>query len=70
LMIYYSFKFIEASRSSIVQSLKGIVVLAGSWIYFGTLPLKHQIIGGGLTVIGVLIMTLAQAKILRFTKKG
>jgi drug/metabolite transporter (DMT)-like permease len=70
LMIYYSFKFIEASRSSIVQSLKGIVVLAGSWIYFGTLPLKHQIIGGGLTVIGVLIMTLARAQILRFVKKG
>ena len=62
LMIYYSFKFIEASRSSIVQSLKGIVVLGGAWIYFGTLPLKHQIIGGLLTVAGVLIMTLAKTR--------
>ncbi|HPT30487.1 MAG TPA: DMT family transporter [Prolixibacteraceae bacterium] len=61
LMIYYSFKFIEASRSSIVQSTKGIVVMGGVWIYFGTLPLKHQIIGGLLTVAGVLIMTLAKA---------
>lgn len=63
LMIYYSFKFIEASRSSIVQSLKGIVVLAGAWLYLGKLPLKHQIIGGLLTVLGVLVMTLAQAKL-------
>jgi drug/metabolite transporter (DMT)-like permease len=61
LMIYYSFKFIEASRSSIVQSLKGIVVMGGVWIYFGTLPLRHQIIGGLLTVAGVLIMTLVKA---------
>jgi drug/metabolite transporter (DMT)-like permease len=63
LMVYYSFKFIEASRSSIVQSLKGIVVLAGAWLYFGTLPLPHQILGGLLTVAGVLVMTLARARL-------
>ena len=70
LMIYYSFKFIEASRSSIVQSLKGIVVLFGSWLYFGTLPLPHQLWGGFLTVIGVLVMTLAQARFLVSGKNG
>jgi drug/metabolite transporter (DMT)-like permease len=61
LMVYYSFKFIEASRSSIIQSLKGIVVLAGAWLYFGTLPLPHQVLGGLFTVAGVLVMTLARA---------
>lgn len=70
LMIYYSFRYIEASRSSIVQSLKGIVVLAGAWLYFGTLPLPHQVWGGILTVAGVLIMTLAQARLLRFRPKN
>lgn len=70
LMIYYSFKYIEASRSSIVQSLKGIVVLIGAWLYFGTFPLPHQIWGGLLTVAGVLVMTLAQARLLRFGKKA
>lgn len=64
LMIYYSFKFIEASRSSIIQSLKGIIVLAGAWLYFGTLPVPYQIAGGLLTVAGVLVMTLAQARLL------
>jgi drug/metabolite transporter (DMT)-like permease len=68
LTIYYSFQFIEASRSSIVQSLKGIVVLIGAYLYFGTLPLPHQLLGGLLTVVGVLIMSLAQARILRFRR--
>lgn len=62
LLIYYSFKFLEASRSSIIQCLKGIIVLIGAWLYFGTLPLPHQIWGGLLTVAGVLVMTLVQAK--------
>lgn len=68
LTIYYSFQFIEASRSSIVQSLKGIVVLIGAYLYFGTLPLPHQLLGGLLTVIGVLVMSLAQARILLFKR--
>ena len=69
LTIYYSFQYIEASRSSIVQSLKGIVVLVGAWLYFQTLPLPHQLWGGLLTVAGVLVMTLAQANILRLGKR-
>ncbi len=66
LAIYYSFQYMEASRSSIIQSLKGIVVLVGAYLYFGTLPLPHQLLGGLLTVAGVLVMSLAQARMLRF----
>jgi len=67
LTVYYSFHYIEASRSSIVQSLKGIFVLTGAWLFFHTFPAKHQLIGGMITVIGILIMTLAQAGL--FMKK-
>jgi len=67
LTVYYSFHYIEASRSSIVQSLKEIFVLIGSWLFFHTFPAKHQLIGGMITVAGILIMTLAQAGI--FKKK-
>ncbi|SHF06327.1 EamA-like transporter family protein [Mariniphaga anaerophila] len=65
LTVYYSFSFLPASKSSVVQSLKGIFVLVGAYLFFGTLPLKHQLIGGFLTVGGVLIMTLAQAGVFR-----
>jgi len=61
LTAYYSYKHIEASRSSVVQSLKGIFVLIVAFIAFGTLPLPHQLAGGIITVVGVLIMALAQA---------
>jgi drug/metabolite transporter (DMT)-like permease len=66
LTAYYSYKHIEASRSSIVQSLKGIFVLLVAFIVFGTLPLPHQLLGGIITVAGVLIMALAQAGLLKY----
>ncbi|MFW6289731.1 MAG: DMT family transporter [Mariniphaga sp.] len=61
LALYYSFHYIEASRSSVVQSLKGIFVLIGAFLFFGTLPLPHQLVGGAITIAGVLVMTLARA---------
>ena len=68
LTIYYSFQYIEASRSSIVQSLKGIFVLIGAYFVFKSFPVPHQFVGGMLTVFGVLIMTLAQARVFKRSK--
>ena len=70
LTIYYSFQYIEASRSSIVQSLKGIFVLIGAYFVFKSFPLPHQFVGGMITVIGVLIMTLGQSGVFKRFKKG
>jgi drug/metabolite transporter (DMT)-like permease len=67
LTVYYSYNYIEASRSAIVQSLKGIFVLIGAFLVFKTFPATHQFIGGMITVVGVLIMTLAQGG---YFKKG
>jgi drug/metabolite transporter (DMT)-like permease len=69
LTAYYSYKHIEASRSSIVQSLKGIFVLLVAFVAFGTFPLPHQLAGGIITVAGVLIMALAQAGYFALTSK-
>ncbi len=62
--VYYSYTYLEASRSAIVQSLKGIFVLVGAYLFFHTFPARHQLIGGILTVIGVMVMTFAQAGII------
>ena len=70
LLIYYSFKYIDASKSAIIQSLKGIFVLIGAFFMFQTFPLTHQILGGLLTVAGVLIMTLVQANIIGIKKRN
>uniref|UniRef100_UPI00321621EC DMT family transporter n=1 Tax=uncultured Draconibacterium sp. TaxID=1573823 RepID=UPI00321621EC len=68
LTVYYSFNYIEASRSAIVQSLKGIFVLIGAFLVFNTFPATHQFIGGMITVLGVMVMTLAQAGFLKKKK--
>jgi len=64
LTVYYSYHYIEASRSAIVQSLKGIFVLTGAYLFFGTFPHPHQLAGGFLTIAGILLMTISQAKII------
>jgi len=61
LFLYYSYQYIDASRSSIIQSLKGIFVLTIAWLYFGNLPLPIQLLGGGIMIFGVIVMTLTQA---------
>jgi drug/metabolite transporter (DMT)-like permease len=63
--LYYSYRYIEASRSSIVQSLKGIFVLVIAYFYFGNFPLNIQLIGGGITIGGIIVMTLAQGRLLK-----
>ncbi len=68
LAIYSSFKYMEASKSSVVQSLKGIFVLIGAWLLFGTLPLPHQMVGGLITVAGVAIMSMAEAGIFKWRR--
>jgi len=60
LSFYYSYRYIAASRSSIIQSLKGIFVLTIAYLYFGNLPLIIQIAGGAITISGVIIMTLTK----------
>ncbi len=69
LLIYYSFHYIEVSKSSIVQSTKVVFVLIGSVLYFGTFPLVHQLVGGLLTLIGVLLISAAKLPMFTLKKK-
>jgi drug/metabolite transporter (DMT)-like permease len=54
---YSALQYIEASRASIIQSSKGILVLLGALIYFGIFPLSYQVIGGAVTILGVILIT-------------
>ena len=68
LSFFYSYKYIAASRSSIIQSLKGIFVLIIAYFFFGNFPLAIQLWGGGITIAGVVVMTMAQAGMIRLKK--
>jgi len=60
LLVYKAYQYIEASRGTIIQSTKGLMIIPVAFIYFGTLPLPHQIAGGIIAMIGVVIIGLGQ----------
>lgn len=60
LLVYKAFQYIEASRGTIIQSAKGLIIIPVAYIYFGTLPQPHQIAGGIISMIGVVIIGLGQ----------
>jgi drug/metabolite transporter (DMT)-like permease len=57
---YSALKYLEASRSAIIQSTTALFVLAGAYIYFGKFPLGYQVAGGILTIAGPLILVLGK----------
>jgi drug/metabolite transporter (DMT)-like permease len=53
---YTALKYIEASRAAIIQSTTSLFVVLGVFLYFGRLPLAYQIVGGMLTIGGVVLL--------------
>ncbi len=64
---YNALKYIEISKKAILSSSRGLFVLIGAYIYFGKLPLSYQIIGGLITIAGVVFITFG--KMLSKSKK-
>lgn len=54
---YSALRFIEASRTMIIQSTRSLFVLIGSMIYLSILPEMLQLIGGLITILGVIVLT-------------
>lgn len=60
---YSALRFIEASRTMIIQSTRSLFVLAGSAIYLSILPEMLQLAGGLTTIIGVIVITVGKLKV-------
>lgn len=56
--MYHALKRIEASRVSILLSLQSIIVLIATFFVFNKLPMIHQIIGGVIAIIGVILVSI------------
>jgi drug/metabolite transporter (DMT)-like permease len=63
---YSALLYIEASRTMIIQATRSLFVLVGSMIYLSILPEMLQLIGGIITIIGVIILTIGK---IRFKRK-
>lgn len=57
---YSALKYIEASRSAIIQSTTALFVLFGAYLAFGRFPLGYQLVGGILTIAGPMWMILTK----------
>lgn len=57
IMSYYALQYIPVSRSILIQSVKSFMILIVAYFLLYLLPLPIQIIGGILTVFGVIIIT-------------
>ncbi len=64
---YYALKYIDASKASILGSAKSLMVMFTTYLFFGMLPMNHQILGGMLTIIGIIVITYGK-KLLRDKK--
>ena len=64
---YSALRFIEASRTMIIQATRSLFVLIGSMIYLSILPEMLQLTGGLITIAGVIILTWGK---IRYNKKA
>ena len=62
---YISLKYIEVSRQAMLGSTKSLFVLFGAYLYFDKIPVDYQIIGGILTIFGVLLISFGKLRLWR-----
>ncbi|WP_456463235.1 DMT family transporter [Lutibacter sp.] len=62
---YLALQYIPLSRKAVITSTKGLFVLLGSYLYFGQFPKIIALIGGLVTIIGVLLISFGKYKEIR-----
>jgi drug/metabolite transporter (DMT)-like permease len=58
---YQALKLIEATKTSLIISTKGVWTLVLAWIFLDLFPTGMQLLGGLLTLVGVWLITLNRA---------
>ncbi|MBN1251343.1 MAG: DMT family transporter [Bacteroidales bacterium] len=65
---YYSLKYIEASLSNVILSTKSLFIIIGAYFFFNLMISQTQLIGGLISVFGIVIISLGK-KIWKTKKK-
>ena len=55
---YKSLQYIQAFKTSIIISTKGIFALISAWIFLHLVPLNTEIIGGIISILGVVLVSI------------
>ncbi len=59
---YLALQYIPLSRKAIIGSTRGVFVLIGAYLYFGNFPGTITLIGGFISIIGVLLIGIGKLK--------
>ena len=57
ILAYQALKLIEATKTSLIISTKGVWTLLLAWVFLGVFPTGVQLAGGMLTLVGVWLIT-------------
>lgn len=57
---YNALKYLEASKSAIIQSTTAMFVLISAYLAFGRFPLAHQVVGGIFTIAGPMLLMIGK----------
>jgi len=60
---YLALQYIPLSKKAIITSTKGIFVLFGSYLYFNQFPPTIALIGGFVTIVGLLFIAFGKMKL-------
>ncbi len=60
-------QYIDLSKKSIISSTKSLFILFGAYLYFGQFPKTYEILGGLLSIMGVLLIIFGKTQL---KKKG
>lgn len=59
---YKSLQYIQAFKTSIIISTKGVFALLSSWIFLNLIPLNLEILGGLISLLGVILVSVQKKK--------
>lgn len=62
---YLALQYIPLSKKAIIASTKGLFVLLGSYLYFGQFPTTIALLGGLISIIGVVLIAFGKVKLLK-----
>ncbi|QZE14512.1 DMT family transporter [Halosquirtibacter laminarini] len=68
-LVYYSLKYMDASRATVIQSSKGLVLILCTYLYWGEVPKLYQVLGGVTTLLGLVYMTWVEVRMKRLELK-
>jgi drug/metabolite transporter (DMT)-like permease len=57
---YLALQYIPLSQRAIITSTKGLFVLLGAYLYFGQFPQSIALIGGLITIVGLLLIAFGK----------